>query len=389
MPASSDAFLLTSDPAALYRSRKRQVLAAIEAALDGGQFILGENVAAFESEFSAWMGGGSTVGLANGTDAVELCLRAAGVKPGDCVAVPTHTAVATAAAVVRAEAVPVFIDIERHSFNIDPDALDEACRNPPRGKRLTAVVPVHLYGRPCDLDRLGAIADHHGLVVVEDCSQAHGATWRGRRVGTFGAAAAFSCYPTKNLGALGDAGLAFSRDETLAERIRTLRQYGWKTRYLSDDIGMNSRLDELQAAILRVQLQHLDADLATRAGVAGDYRGLIKAEFVHLPAAAPPNAAHAYHQFAILSEERDALQAHLKHRGILAGILYPEPIHRQRAYVTIASDWPLDRPVAEQVCRRVLCLPMHPQLSTADVARVADAVNGFTGVAASQTRRAA
>ncbi|MFM8495421.1 MAG: DegT/DnrJ/EryC1/StrS family aminotransferase, partial [Planctomycetia bacterium] len=199
MSASRDPVLMTSDPGAGYRSRKRQVLAAIEAALDGGQFILGENVTAFEEEFSTWMGGGLTVGLANGTDAVELCLRAAGVQDGDWVAVPTHTAVATATAVMRAGARPVFIDIDATSYTIDPDALEEACRKPPHGRRLKAVVPVHLYGHPCDLDRLAAIAADHGLAMIEDCSQAHGATWRGRKVGTFGIAAAFSCYPTKNL----------------------------------------------------------------------------------------------------------------------------------------------------------------------------------------------
>lgn len=389
MPAPQHAPLLTSDPAALYRARKHEILAAIEAALDGGQFILGEHVAAFEAEFSAWMGGGHTVGLANGTDAVELCLRAAGVQAGDHVAVPAHTAVATATAVVRAEAVPVFIDIDRHTFNIDPECLEEACRNPASGRRLAAVVPVHLYGRPCDMDRLGAIARRHGLAVVEDCSQAHGAAWRGQPVGTFGVAAAFSCYPTKNLGALGDAGLAYSRDATVVERIRHLRQYGWKTRYLSDDVGMNSRLDELQAAILRVQLRHLDDDIAARAAIAGRYRNLLSADALQLPAATGPDETHAYHQFAILAAERDRLQAHLKDLGILAGILYPAPIHQQRAYFASAARWPLDRSDAEYVCQNVLCLPMHPQLSAADVARVADAVNGFAATVAQPVRWAA
>lgn len=389
MSASGEPLLLTSDPGAGYRARKREILSAIEAALDGGQFILGGNVTAFEEEFSTWMGGGSTVGLANGTDAVELCLRAAGVQDGDCVAVPTHTAVATATAVMRAGARPVFIDIDPHSFTIDPDALDEACRNPPHGQRLKAFVPVHLYGHPCDLDRLASISTQHGLAMIEDCSQAHGATWRGQKVGTFGTAAAFSCYPTKNLGALGDAGLAFTRDAMLAERIRHLRQYGWKTRYLSDDIGMNSRLDELQAAILRVNLRHLDADLAARSAVAAQYRKMIRPDAVQLPDAGGPAAGHAYHQFTVLSENRDALQAHLKDRGILAGILYPAPIHLQHAYRAIASDWPLDLFVAEHVCRHVLCLPMHPHLSAADVARVAAAVNEFQAVTSLPTRWAA
>jgi len=389
MAASRDPVLLTSDPGAGYRSRKRDILAAIEAALDGGQFILGENVTAFEGEFSTWMGDGLTVGLANGTDAVELCLRAAGIQEGDWVAVPTHTAVATATAVMRAGARPVFIDIDATSYTIDPDALEEACRHPPPGCRLKAVVPVHLYGHPCDLDRLAAIAMHHGLTLIEDCSQAHGATWRGRKVGTFGIAAAFSCYPTKNLGALGDAGLAFTRDAHVAERIRQLRQYGWKTRYLSDDIGMNSRLDEVQAAILRVNLRHLDADIAARCAVAARYREMIEPGVVRLPDAGGPPAGHAYHQFAVLAEDRDELQTHLKDRGILAGILYPAPIHLQHAYHAIARDWPLDRSVAEHVCQHVLCLPIHPHLSAADVARVASGVGEFQKTTSVPTRRAA
>jgi len=389
MSAFGDPVLLTSDPGAGYRSRKRQILTAIEAALDGGQFILGANVAAFEEEFSTWMGGGLTIGLANGTDAVELCLRAAGVQDGDWVAVPAHTAVATATAVMRAGARPVFIDIDPRSYTIDPDALEEACRNPPHGQRLKAVVPVHLYGHPCDLDRIASVATHHGLAMIEDCSQAHGTTWRGRKVGTFGIAAAFSCYPTKNLGALGDAGLAFTRDACVAERIRQLRQYGWKTRYLSDDIGMNSRLDEVQAAILRVNLQHLDADIAARLAIAARYREMIQPGVVRLPDAGGSVAGHAYHQFAVLVDDRDALQAHLKDRGIVAGILYPAPIHLQQAYQAIASRWWLDLAVSEHVCRHVLCLPMHPHLSAADIARVAAALNEFRAVSTEPRRRAA
>lgn len=379
MAPSGTRLLLTSDPSAGYSLRKREILAAIEAALDGGQFILGANVSAFEEEFSTWMGGGQTVGLANGTDAVELCLRAAGIEAGDCVAVPAHTAVATATAVIRAGATPVFVDIDRRSFNMNLDALEDACRNPPPGLRLKAVVPVHLYGQPCDLDRLVATADRHGLALIEDCSQAHGAAWRGRKVGTSGIAAAFSCYPTKNLGALGDAGLAFTRDPAVAERIRHLRQYGWKTRYLSDDIGMNSRLDELQAAILRVNLRHLDADLEARATVAEQYLDALRHPGVTLPAAPPAGCRHAYHQFALLADDRDGLLAHLKKHEILAGILYPAPIHKQRAYVDIAARWPLDLRQAEYVCDHVLCLPMHPHLAAADRQRVIAAVESFAG----------
>lgn len=381
--------ILTSDPGAAYRSKKKEVLAAIEEALDGGQFILGANVSTLEDEFAAWMGGGHAVGVANGTDAVELCLRAAGVAEGDCVAIPAHTAVATATAVVRAGAVPVFIDIDDSTFNMAPEALEQACGNPPSGMRLKAVIPVHLYGRPCDLDRLSGIAERHGLAMIEDCSQAHGAVWRGRKVGTFGVAAAFSCYPTKNLGALGDAGLVFSRNASVAERIRHLRQYGWKTRYLSDDVGMNSRLDELQAAILRVFLRHLDAELLTRATIATQYRSLIRTRAVHLPDEPDQEARHAYHQFAVLSDERDSLHAHLKERGILAGILYPAPIHRQPAYVEIANRWPLDLSNSERVCRKVLCLPMHPHLAPQDVNRIATAIEQYSSPVAMPHRRAA
>lgn len=368
---SEISLVLPANPGASYQAHRSEIDTALQAALDGTNYILGAQVTAFEQEYATWMGGGQAIGVANGTDAVELCLRACGVKPGDFVAIPTHTAVATATAVIRAGAVPVFIDIDQQTFLLDLASLGKVISS---GTRLAAVIPVHLYGQPVDMTALMQLSEIHGFQVIEDCSQAHGALWAGGKVGTFGHAAAYSCYPTKNLGAIGDAGVAYTKSPSIAAHILTLRQYGWRERYISSEVGMNSRLDELQAAILRVKLRHLEADNASRRAIAQRY----DQAFADLNFLRPSvHEGHVFHQYTITSDRRDELKAHLAVRHIIAGILYPLPIHQQAAYLGYVKDSAKDLSVSEQVCQTLLCLPMHPHLSTPEVERVIEGVRSF------------
>jgi dTDP-4-amino-4,6-dideoxygalactose transaminase len=363
----------------VYALRRDEIRAAIEEALEGGRYILGPSCAAFETEFATWLGSVGSIGVANGTDAVELCLRSFGLPAKSNVAVPAHTAVATATAVVRAGHAPVFIDIDPNTFTMNPDALREACK---AHLDLAAVIPVHLYGQPCDMTAIAAIADDYGMSVLEDCSQAHGATCGGRKVGTIGRAAAFSCYPTKNLGAIGDAGVVASNDETLLAHIRFMRQYGWRDRYVSDEVGMNSRLDELQAAILRVQLRHLDADNARRRMIAERYNASLDGMPLALPPIPDAPQGHAFHQYTILTPMRGELQAALAANGVLTAILYPKPIHRMPAYAEYVRRFGSVCPVADRVCEELLCLPIHPALDDGDVDLVVTGIRAFFAAAA-------
>ena len=353
--------LQTADPLSDYRAAADQIQAAIRRVLESGHYILGPEVEAFEKEFAAYHGGGQAVGVASGTDALELALRAAGIKSGDGVVTVAHTASATAAAIELAGAKPVFVDLDPRSMTMDATALERRLTEP-RGPAIKAVVPVHLYGQPADMPAILAIARQHHLAVVEDCAQAHGATLQGRKVGTWGDAAAFSFYPTKNLGAIGDGGAVLTDDPELAARIRLLRQYGWRERYVSDVSGKNSRLDELQAAILRVKLTHLDAGNHKRQKLAAHYLTKLTRTGLVLPEVRA-NCQPVWHQFVVRTPGRDALRAHLTAAGVPTAILYPVPIHRQPAY----RDDSLRLPATEQVCRELLCLPMHPGLEMADV----------------------
>lgn len=367
--------ILVADPGGLYAGRATEINTAIAETLRGGRYILGPAVEAFEREFAARFGFRHAIGTANGTDAIELCLRALCLPAGGRVAVPALTAAATAAAVVRAGYEPVFVDIDPDSFLIDPDALHATCAAA-RDRSIMAVIPVHLYGRPCAMADVTAVAEEFGLAVVEDCSQAHGATIDGGSIGHFGKAAAFSCYPTKNLGALGDAGVAGAIDDAVADRIRLLQQYGWRRRQVSDEVGMNSRLDDLQASILRVQLRHLDADNDLRAQIARRYTADLTG--VSVPAVV---AGHVYHQYTIRCGEgslrRDSLADHLARHGIMTNVLYPVPLHKQPAYAAFHNPRLSACPRAEAACSQILCLPMHPSLTDAEVERVIAAVNEF------------
>ncbi len=370
--------VLTANPGEVARLRMQELVEAFRQVIQDGSFILGRHVASFEEEFASWQGSHGAVGVANGTDAVELCLRALKVARGDLVIVPTHTAVATATAVCRAGAIPLLLDINEQTFNLDLDLVEDVLLNSPFRNRIKSVVVVHLYGNPCEMNRVLDLADRFGLSVVEDCSQAHGAWWKEKRVGNFAQAAAFSCYPTKNLGALGDAGICISNSGDVLTQIRLLRQYGWKERYISSEIGMNSRLDEVQAALLSVQLRHLNDDLQARKNVAAHYLQSLAPLPVALPTSVP-GGQHAYHQFTIRVSQarRGELLNHLQRSGVGASILYPEPIHRQPAYAELADSMPVDRRTSEEVCASLVCLPMHPLLDATAVGRVCKALHSF------------
>jgi dTDP-4-amino-4,6-dideoxygalactose transaminase len=359
----------------VFRAQQAELEDAALRVLRSGWYVLGEEVARFEADFAEQVGSRDAVGVANGTDAVELALRGLGIGAGDAVLTVSHTAVATAVGVDRAGAVPLFVDVDE-TMTMCPESLQQAVRRARQELphlRLRAVLPVHLYGLPAALDDIFAIADAEGLDVVEDCAQAHGAVCLGRGVGTRGAAAAFSFYPTKNLGAFGDGGAITTSDAAVAERLRRLRQYGWRERYISEEAGINSRLDELQAALLSVRLRRLREDNARRQAVATIYCERLAACALELPPAAPPGSVHAYHQFVVRAHHRDDLQAALAAHGVATSVLYPVPVHRQPAYEdNPSSGWPLHR--TDDAAARVLGLPMHPHLRDDDVDQVVEAV---------------
>lgn len=363
--------ILPADPKASYLAAQADIDAALRRVMLSGHYILGHELDHLEKEFSAWLGTAETVGVGNGTDAIELALLAAGIGPGDKVVTVANTVSATVSAIVATGARPVFVDIEPDTMLLDLTAM-ESMLTTVRDPKVKAVVPVHLYGQAVDMPRLMELAARHNLFVMEDCAQAHGSLVGGKKAGTWGQLASFSFYPTKNLGAYGDAGAVTGREAVLLEQVRLLRQYGWRKRYVSDMNGRNSRLDELQAAILRVRLTRLDAENQRRNEIAAQYLAALKDTPLRLPVTAE-GRTHTWHQFVVRTPKRDELQAHLAKRDIGCGVLYPVPIHRQPAY----HDATLSLPQTEQACAEVLSLPLHPGLKDDDVARVAREVKGF------------
>ncbi|THD60496.1 DegT/DnrJ/EryC1/StrS aminotransferase family protein [Phenylobacterium sp.] len=335
---------------------------------DSGWMILGPELEAFEAEFAAFCGAGHAVGVGNGLDALVLALRAAGVGPGDEVIVPSHTFAATWLAAAAVGARPAPVEVDPKTYTLDPAGAAAAVT-----ARTKAIVPVSLYGHPADMDPLMALAAKHGLFVLEDAAQSHGATYRGRRTGGLAHATAFSFYPTKTLGALGDGGCVTTDDPALAERLRSLRNYGSSEKYRHEVAGVNSRLDELQAAFLRVRLARLDVQIGQRRALAADYgRALAGAPDLTLPYAAKW-ADPAYHLYVVRSPRRDALQAGLKAAGVETLIHYPIPCHLQGAFADLGfrkGDFPL----AERLAEEVLSLPFWPGMDEADAAVVAKAI---------------
>jgi dTDP-4-amino-4,6-dideoxygalactose transaminase len=364
--------ILCANPRAQYLAQREEIDAAIRRVLEGGRYILGEEAAAFEREFAAYAGASHGIGVGNGTDALEIALAACGIGPGDEVITVAHTAVATVAAIERVGASPVLVDIDPATYTLDPAQLERA-----HSPRVKAVVPVHLYGQCADLPPIVEFARAHGLRIIEDCAQAHGASYQGRPAGSWGDAACFSFYPTKNLGALGDGGMVVTSDAGIAARARLLREYGWSRRYVSDVAGRNSRLDELQSAVLRVKLRSLDQDNARRAQLAGAYTAALAESDLELPRARA-EAVHVFHLYVVRSRRRDALQRHLDAGGVGALAHYPVPIHLQPAYEgRLRGARAL--PETEKAAREVLSLPMHPQLTEAELGVVTGRVRTFSG----------
>lgn len=371
MPSTTNPWSLLY-PQADQQRHEAALTQALQRVCASGNYILGGEVAAFEAEFAAYLGSGQAVGVANGTDAIELMLRGLGIGAGSKVAVPSFAPSAVAAGVMRSGAVPEFVDIEPGTFTLCPEALDELLGSF-RGRGVKAAVVVHLYGHPADWANLQRVANEHGIELLEDCAQAHGALWHGQPAGTLGRAAAFSFYPTKNLAALGDAGAVVTKDAELAGRVRELRQYGWKERHVSVHAGVNSRLDELQAAVLRVKLGALNESVLQRRRLAATYDArLLGSRTVEAPRVRG-GCEHAYHQYVVRCARRDALMQHLLRAGIPVAALYPVPLHRQGAFggeneLLLESD---------RAAAAVLTLPMHPYVSEEAVEVVIEALKGF------------
>jgi dTDP-4-amino-4,6-dideoxygalactose transaminase len=368
-----------ADPKSNYLAHKEEIDQALHRALDGGSYILGQEVGAFEQEFADYLDVSAAVGVGNGTDALHLALRTCDIGHGDIVFTVSHTAVATVAAIELAGATPFLVDIDSASFTMDPERLEDAIKGHKQraGKsagRPKAIIPVHLYGHPCDMTSMQDIARRHGLMIIEDCAQSHGAGIDGRKTGTWGDMAAFSFYPTKNLGALGDGGAVVTSNTALATKARALREYGWRERYVSESRGMNTRLDELQAAVLRIKLKYLDKENARRREIARIYDSELSATELILPRL-DGSASHVYHQYVVRSQRRDDLRSFLKERSIGTLVHYPLAVHMQPAYQGTVMTAAAGLGNTEQVCREVLSLPMHPHLGDEEVHSIAETIS--------------
>jgi dTDP-4-amino-4,6-dideoxygalactose transaminase len=350
-----------------YLELKQDLDEAVSRVLDSGWYVLGAELQAFETEYAAYVGAAHCVGLANGLEALVLGLEALGVGPGDEVIVPANTYIATWLAVSAVGAIPVPVEPDPGTFNLDPGRIETALT-----KATRAILPVHLYGQPADLDPILATARRHGLKVLEDAAQAHGARYRGRRIGCHGDLAAWSFYPGKNLGCFGDGGAVTTDDPELADRIRVLRNYGSREKYRNDVKGHNSRLDEIQAAVLRVKLRHLDAWNARRVRIAMRYLDAFSSRPGLLLPEVLPNVLPAWHLFVVALRDRDLTQARLRELGVETLIHYPVPPHLSQAY---AGDrrWP-SLPITEQAARTHLSLPIGPHLDEGGQARVIEAL---------------
>ena len=363
-------FIPVSNPKLRFITKKNEFLKAAESVIEKGMYILGDEVSSFEKEFAEFIGVNHCVGVANGTDALTIALRGLGVKQGDEVITVSHSAVATVAAIEMAGAVPVFADIELDTRCIDPDKVVKLIT--PKTK---VIIPVHIYGQPARIKEIIEIANKNGIKVLEDCAQAHGAKVDGKKVGSFGDAAAFSFYPTKNLGAIGDGGAVVTNSFEVFETVLALRQYGWHRRYISDITGVNSRLDELQAAFLRIKLRDLDKDNARRNEIATKYSSTMRELNLKVPSSIP-NTYHVYHLYVIELENRDELAKYLKGNNVGTALHYPSPIHKQPAYLgRIKGESNLT--VTEKLYQKILTLPMFPELTDQEVNLVTSAVVKF------------
>lgn len=358
------------DLQAQYETIRTEVEPLVLDVLRRGSYILGPHVKAFEHESASFLDVPRTVTLASGTDALRLALEALHVRSSDEVITTPFTFVATANTISRAGATPVFADIEPHSFNIDPAEVESRITRRTRG-----IVAVHLYGQPANMDALHDIAERHGLWILEDACQALGASWQGRPVGSLGVAACFSFYPTKNLGAAGDGGLLSAQRDDFVGQVELLARHGGRERYKAESVGYNSRLDEIQAAILRIKLRHLDQWNAARRRVAALYTELLQ----NTPVTSPeevPGAYHVYHQYTLRAPQRDQLAAHLASAGISTMIYYPIPLHLQPLYRELGYT-PGSLPMSERAANEVISLPIYPELTDEQIAKVVQCIRSF------------
>jgi dTDP-4-amino-4,6-dideoxygalactose transaminase len=360
-----------ASPLAQYRAQEDAIRAAMTRVLDSGNYILGAEVEAFERAFAAYCGVAHAVGVGNGTDALTLALRALGVASGDEVITVSHTAVATVAAILACGATPVLVDVDRTYFTMDPRHIEGAITS-----RTKAVVAVHLYGQPAELEAVSEVVRRRNVALVEDCAQAVGAEYLGRRVGSWGDIASFSFYPTKNLGAIGDGGMVVTTDSELATRVKRCRQYGWDQLRNTEEIGVNSRLDPLQAAILNAKLPHLDADNVRRGLIADRYNRSLSDLPISLPVARP-QCRHVYHLYVVRCAERDRLRAHLEAEEIGSALHYPVPAHRHHGYAERSVISAEGLPVTEALASEILSLPIYPELGDADVDEVIASIRRF------------
>ena len=358
------------DYRAEYEAERDDILAAVDQVLRSGRLILGESVAAFERELAAYCGVAHGVGVNSGTDALTLALRALDLQPGDEVITTSNTAIPTVSAIVTAGATPRFVDIEPDTYLIDPSRLDAAIT-----ARTRVVVPVHLFGQCADMDAVQEAAARRGITVIEDCAQSTGADYRGRRAGSLSPVSAFSFYPTKVLGAYGDAGMVLTSDEAVAGRVRRLRVYGTEKTYYAEEHGYNSRLDELQAEILRRKLRRIERYIDRRIALARRYDEQLRDTGLILPVTRPGNR-HVYHLYVVRHPAREAIIAALAEQGITVGIHYPWPIHTMRAYAQFGGGQG-SLPETERAAREIFSLPIYPSLTDADQDRVCDALRSI------------
>lgn len=361
------------DLQAQYELIKDEIDSAIQQVLKSGQFILGSHLKALEEEIAAHCHTEYAVGVASGTDALHLSLLACSIGPGDEVITTPFTFIATAEAISQAGATPAFVDIDPRTFNIGVDKIEEKIT--PRTK---AILPVHLYGQPVDIDEIITLAENHNLKIIEDCAQAIGAEYRGKRVGSFGDAGCLSFFPSKNLGCYGDGGMVVTNNPEIAERIRLLRTHGSKQKYYHTLLGFNSRLDEIQAAILRVKLRHLDEWNARRQEIAALYQALLKDARVTTPYLAPERK-HIYHQYTIRVTKRDELQKKLRQLEIASAVYYPLPLHLQEVYKSLGYPEG-SLPESERAAKEALSLPMFPELKEEEISKISFEVNKYSNL---------
>jgi len=359
-----------ADPHANYLAHKAEIDAAIKKVLDSGWYILGEATRKFEENFANYIGVKHAVGVNSGTDAIVLALRALNIGPNDEVITVSLTAVATVAAIELVGATAVLCDIDPETRCMEASKVEGLIT-----EKTKAILPVHLYGHPADLPTLQAIAKRHHLFLIEDCAQAHGAQIESKMIGSFGDLACFSFYPTKNLGAIGDGGAVLTDNDDLADRLRWLREYGWKQRYISDFPGMNTRLDEIQAAILDAKLTFLEAETQKRIQIASRYNKQLSGLDLILPTV-KPQYRHVYHLYVIESNQREELQAHLKSQGIASAIHYPQAVHQQPAYLDRLTG-AKNLSTTDDIVPKILSLPMYPELKSVDQDFITEKIQNF------------